>query len=161
MNSTINDVPAPVLNADLALLLCAEVWGFPESSPGQATPWQRLQPEWCRRLVTAAERSEGPGREKALAFLRQSHRLQSKAEPDRVHPSWWIRALKDESPAVRRLIATHGPVPVCTAARAAFGFRKRISRPLNPQIPRRSSGYRPSGPSGWSAGNRLKGMSLR
>ena len=39
-----------------------------------------------------------------------------------MHPSWWIRALQDESPAVRRLIAAYGPLPVRVAAQTAFGF---------------------------------------
>ena len=44
---------------------------------------------------------------------------------------------KDESPAVRRLIASHGPLPVQKAASAAFGFSPSAleeSRSPNPEI---------------------------
>ena len=57
----------------------------------------------------------------ALELLRSSHRQQCRAELDRVHPSWWRRALQGESPAVRRVIAAHGPAPVRGVARADLG----------------------------------------
>ena len=117
-----NNAPPAVLNADLALLLSARAWGCPESTATDRSPWLGLEPGWRDRLLGSGEASELPGPAAALDLLRQSHRLQCRAELDRVHSSWWIRALQDESPAVRRVIATHGPPRVRAAARAALGL---------------------------------------
>ena len=116
-----NSLPA-VLNADLVLLLSARAWGCPESTATDRSPWLGLEPGWRDRLLGSGEASKLPGPAAALDLLRQSHRLQCRAELDRVHSSWWIRALQDESPAVRRVIATHGPPRVRAAARAALGL---------------------------------------
>jgi len=116
-----NHAPPAVLNADLALLLCAQAWGCPESTAPDRSLWLGLEPGWRDRLLGSSECSELPGPAEALDLLRQSHRLQCRAQLDRVHASWWIRALQDESPAVRRAIAAHGPPRVRAAARAALG----------------------------------------
>jgi hypothetical protein len=36
--------------------------------------------------------------------LRRTHRAQARADLGDVHPTWWVRALKDESPAVQRVV---------------------------------------------------------
>ena len=36
-----------------------------------------------------------------------SARAQARPRSTRVHPSWWVRALRDESPAVQRVVAAH------------------------------------------------------
>ena len=102
-----------VLNADLALLLSLEAWGFPGVTGTEGAlasgPWRRLEPGWQERLRLLEENNHAvttpyAAREQLLL----SHRLQSRADLTRVHPSWWIRALKDESPAVRAAVGSLG-----------------------------------------------------
>jgi hypothetical protein len=54
----------------------------------------------------------------ALDQLRARHRAEARVEQSRVHPSWWVRALKDESPAVQRVVAAAAPQPVKHALQA-------------------------------------------
>ena len=89
-----------------------EAWGSRSAASSDRTSWwAELEPSWRDRLNRAgrdrrpADAGRGPGTAPA-----RSHRLQCHADLDRVHPSWWLRALQDESPAVSRLIAAHGPV---------------------------------------------------
>jgi len=111
-----NNVPPAVLNADLALLLCSRAWPCLEMTAMDRSPWLGLEPGWRDRLLRIVEGCELPGPAGALDLLRRSHLLQCRAELDRVHSSWWIRALQDESPAVRRAVAVHGPARVRSVA---------------------------------------------
>jgi hypothetical protein len=108
--------------ADLVLLQCALAWGFPEPPAASTSIWDRLEPAWRERLKSATRGGNGTSPEQALDHLRESLRQQSCASLDQVHASWWIRALQDESPAVRRLVASLGTPRVSLAVRAAFGI---------------------------------------
>src|SRR5262249_17521720 len=110
------------LNADHALRICARAWGFPGSAAADDSPWLWLEPGWRDRLVGSVAESQLPEPAKALDCLRQSHRLQCRADLELVHESWWARALQDESPAVRHLVAAHGPPQVRDAVRTALGL---------------------------------------
>jgi hypothetical protein len=112
-----NDTPCAVLNAEVALLLCFEAWGFPELASSRRSPWRWLDSRWQERLDDTRRKLGPHDAEHALDLLRLSHRFQCRADPGRVHSTWWTRALQDESPAVRSFIALHGPAPVCAAAR--------------------------------------------
>jgi hypothetical protein len=97
--------PAVVLDARLALLLSARAWGMPHAATADLPAWRGLEPSWRQRLRPAEEIPDGISPETALGLLSRSSRLQRRAGLEAVHPSWWIRALQDESPAVRRLVA--------------------------------------------------------
>jgi hypothetical protein len=57
-------------------------------------------------LSAAPRRSET----EAEAALRRALAGQARADVSQVHPSWWVRALRDESPSVQRIVAGHvGP----------------------------------------------------
>lgn len=86
--------------ADLARRLSAAAWGEPLRWP--------------------TESSDEASPEAALGLLRRSLRLQRRADLERIHPSWWVRALKDESPAVQRLVAANGPPALTEALLAAL-----------------------------------------
>ena len=116
------NAPPATLNADLALLFCCRAWTGLESTETNRSPWLGLEPAWRDRLLGIIETSDLPEPAAALELLRQAHRLQCHAELDHVHASWWIRALQDESPAVRRAIAAHGPPRVRSAAREALNL---------------------------------------
>ncbi|MGC8639271.1 MAG: hypothetical protein ACP5XB_05255 [Isosphaeraceae bacterium] len=125
------------MNADLALFLCARSWGVPSVGPSPHSAWQHLGPAGQERLRKISEGGETLGQAEALAILARSHRAQCRAEPGRVHSSWWVRALQEESPAVRRVVAGYGPLPVRAAAATAFGFRPgdlEGGPPPNPEV---------------------------
>src|SRR5438270_242543 len=80
--------PRKVLNADLALVLCARAWGFPDQTAAidheqepavqpslPRLPWAWLEPSWRDRTQAAWETSEGAESPvQALELLRGSHR---------------------------------------------------------------------------------------
>lgn len=123
MDSTGNNPPSLVVNADLALFFCARIWGLPAPSLVHDTAWRHLEAAWQERMKRLSGSGETLDSTEALTVLSQSHRDQSRTQPGRVHSSWWIRALQDESPAVRRAVSAYGSLPVRGAAAAAFGFR--------------------------------------
>ena len=112
-----------VLNADVALVLCARAWGLPGQTAAIArgwvpavepisarSTWAWLETSWRDRTQAAWDPVEGPDSPvQALELLRGSHRFQCRADLRQVHSSWCDRALQNESPAVRRLLASHGP----------------------------------------------------
>jgi hypothetical protein len=61
-----------------------------------------------------------PAPDSALDALRRAHRAAARANPARVHPSWWIRALEQESPAVQRAVTALAPDPVRHAVQAGL-----------------------------------------
>jgi hypothetical protein len=106
--------------ADLALLLAARAWGLPDCSAASAAVWDRLDERWAQRLRVAEQHQVRTSPSQALDQLRESLRQQSRANLDEVHPSWWIRALQDESPAVRQVVCALGTPRVSQAAHTAL-----------------------------------------
>src|SRR5262249_16171222 len=47
-----------------------------------------------------------------LDWLRRAHEAQHAPDPARVHPSWFVRALQEESPPVRRAVLEATPEPL-------------------------------------------------
>jgi hypothetical protein len=127
-----SDTPCAVLNADLALLLCLEAWGFPGLAASNPSPWRWLDSRWHDRLDDAKRKLGPHDAGHALDLLRRSHRFQCRADPGRIHPTWWIRALQEESPAVRRFIALHGPAQVTAAARDGLGSGRQAVESHDP-----------------------------
>ncbi len=52
--------------------------------------------------------------------LADAHRATMHVDPVRVHASWWVRALREESPAVRRVVAAEAPDPVRDAVQTGL-----------------------------------------
>jgi hypothetical protein len=128
--------PWAVLNADLALLLCLEAWGFPNLAAPNSSPWRRLDSCWQERLDDARHKLRPHSAEHALELLQSSHRFQCRANPGRIHSTWWNRALREESPAVRQFLALHGPPQVRAAARGAHdsGWEAGECHPADPEV---------------------------
>jgi hypothetical protein len=59
---------------------------------------------------------------KSLEILRAEHAAEARPNPEQIHPSWWVRALQEESDAVRRTVATHASPAARTAICLAFGL---------------------------------------
>ncbi len=133
--------------ADRALLLAMRAWARRAGGRKRGSAegehdfilrfWDWLEAGWVRRLCDAWDREAKTGggiaAARALERLREMHVATVEVELKRVHPSWLVRALQEESPAVQRLVAASVPESL---ARLASG--RALAR---------CAGYR-SGPAG-------------
>src|SRR4051794_5998210 len=89
-------VPSMATVADRALVQAVQVWGV-----GLESSFLDRFPQG-RRESLRKDLAEVPGEaaEVIKDALRRAHRAQARPDLGHVHPSWWVRALKDESPAV-------------------------------------------------------------
>jgi hypothetical protein len=71
--------------------------------------------------------------ESAVESLRRMLRAEAIADLDWIHPTWLLRALQDESPAVRATVAAHGP-PLVRRALLAAGAVPTPDRPPHPEV---------------------------
>jgi hypothetical protein len=117
--------PGVLSEADRALLLALRAWSDECKKPAQRASeadgehdfilrfWDWLDPTWVERLCTAWDRQaknlDAGDAAAALERLRRMHAACARVEPVEVHSSWWVRALKDESPAVQRAVAASFP----------------------------------------------------
>jgi len=115
-------------DADRALVLAAASWGQtcmrtdrngqPEGTVRDLiTSYRdRLAPDWFCRLGDALDHdapwAASSAAPEALDALRRMHQASAKVELGRVHPSWWVRALREQSPAVQRLVTAMAPRPL-------------------------------------------------
>jgi hypothetical protein len=106
----LSSVPIPTTTPDLALVRALIGWG----PPAVARAWDSLDPAWRGRLEALLPAVE-PEPAAARAALAREHAAASRIDPAHVHPSWWVRALQDESPAVRRVVAAHVPAAIAEA----------------------------------------------
>jgi hypothetical protein len=99
--------------ADRAAILAARAWG--------GRPWARLDADWQARL-RPAKRDLPCDPEAALAALRAGRDAHHGPGPGAVHPSWLVRALQGELPAVRRSVVARLPGPLRDELRAALAI---------------------------------------
>jgi hypothetical protein len=97
--------------------------------PG-ASFWNRFNGAWRESLQELLK--AGPPRDAAgaEASLRDALDAQSWPVMGRVHPSWWVRALRDESPAVRRAVAEHAELELQTILRDVLGPERPGTQPV-------------------------------
>jgi hypothetical protein len=89
--------------ADRALQMAFRAWlGTVEPSI-----WERFHPDWRDSLQAAweDEKEVETVTSTVEGMLGQAHAAEARSDILRVHPSWWVRALKDESPSVQRAVA--------------------------------------------------------
>ena len=103
--------------------------------------WDRLDPSWAARLREVWEREStalGPDDPAAaLDRLRRTHEATARVDLGRVHPSWWIRALQEESPAVQRVVAASAPAFVGQPVRDGLLLDSQdlaVERSINPEV---------------------------
>jgi hypothetical protein len=110
-------VAAELTIADAALLGALRAWGDADQ-----LAWGALRPSWRERL--AAFRDAGPPVDAAAALdrLRREHLDEARPDLGRVHPSWWVRALQGETPAVRLAVVSGLPPVSREPIRAALGL---------------------------------------
>jgi hypothetical protein len=118
--------------AEQSMMLAFRAFGIGPDDPA----WARLSSPWRSRLETAREAVAGRFDEgSARAMLAREHAAESQANPGRVHPSWYVRALRQEPPSVRRAVAALAPAPIGPAMRRALGYVDKgpsLSHPPDP-----------------------------
>lgn len=77
--------------------------------------------------------ADDPAASSALRELGRAHREEARADFSRIHPTWLARAAREESPAVRAIVAGFGPPLVQDALRTAFGAPETPERPPHPE----------------------------
>jgi len=103
--------------SDRSLARAMRAWGGHDPERFSA----RLSPGWRDRLAAnrAATSREKP--DAAWASLRADHEGSARPDPSRVHPTWFVRALAGESPAVRLAVIANVPGPLGEALRLGLG----------------------------------------
>jgi hypothetical protein len=122
--STGGDGGSGLGEADRVLLLALRAWapagrasfrpdGSPDGDP-HARLLARLEPSWARRMRDGhGGEANGPAeRAEARHRLRDAHEAEARVDLARVHPSWWARGLREESPSVRRAVVAAAPEPI-------------------------------------------------
>jgi hypothetical protein len=145
---------AGMTEADRALLLAMRAWGPECGTPRESAPhqveekhdfilrfWDWFEPRWVDRLCAAwdLEAQSGHGLESARSLdrLRRMHVASVCAELGRVHPSWLVRALREESPSVQRLVAASVPGSLKNSIQAGLlldGEDIASERPVHPIV---------------------------
>jgi hypothetical protein len=136
--------------ADRVLLLALRAWapavrgGQAPSGSRKANPdtrlLDRLEPSWARRLLDTEESEPTTAladRSAARERLRQAHRAEARVDPARVHPSWWARGLREESPSVRRAVVAAASEPIRARVQAELLLDNddlRSERPADPDV---------------------------
>lgn len=104
--------------------------------PGNRDPMElleKLSPSWNRRLQ-GADLARLPAHQAALELdqLRRDLLAERHPNPRRVHPTWWHRALLDESPAIRQAVGSALPDNLRRAIFPTLAHQAPSSRPPDP-----------------------------
>ena len=132
--------------ADRVLLLALRTWApavrdSPDGPAGghpHARLLARLEPSWARRMLDGLGNTPSGGGDRAEARerLREAHRAEARVDLSRVHPSWWARGLREESPSVRRAVVAAAPEPIRGRVQAELLLDNddlRAERPAEPE----------------------------
>ena len=114
--------------SNAAILDAAAAWGGPEAPPILA----RLGRQGARTRIEAIADRE-PGR--SLDDLRDARAAQAGPDLDRVHPSWLVRALVEESPSVRRAVVATIAEPTRSRLLAGLGLEVAATDADHPADP--------------------------
>jgi hypothetical protein len=109
--------PSPS-TTDRALLRAILAWGVGNYSAYSS----RFSEAWQERLRASWPSASRENPDAAWSALRSDHQASARPDPLRVHPSWFVRALKSESVAVRLAVAAHAPRPIREALRRGLGI---------------------------------------
>ena len=104
--------------SDRALVRAIRAW-----EGGDLNAWlPRFAPAWAERLGECRAEAVGESADRAWAMLRDDHARSIHPDPSRVHPTWFVRALRAESPAVRLAVAKNLDGPTGETVRRAIEF---------------------------------------
>lgn len=110
--------PGTLTIADRALLAAHRGWA------GEADErfWACFAPPWRDALRAGWHDASRASPEESREALRLEHEAQARPDLSRVHHTWWLRALKDESPAVQRAVLASAPDPIREALQDDLGL---------------------------------------
>jgi hypothetical protein len=91
--------------SDRAALTAFRLWGHCDDPRF----WSVFRDGWRETLFDAWEASRTSDLEKEPDRLAFEHASQARPDLSRIHPTWWVRALKDEAPSVRRAVVANVP----------------------------------------------------
>jgi hypothetical protein len=104
--------------AERSLLRAIRAWGGGDFGRFSS----RLSEDWRDRLGSSWPPASREKPDSAWASLRSDHEASARPDPSRVHPSWFVRALKVESPSVRLAVAANAPSPLREVLRRGLGI---------------------------------------
>jgi hypothetical protein len=111
------------------------VTGDSPPAPGRLTVAERAYIRAAKVWGPASDRDEAEA-EVALDELRRLHSAQARPSREDVHPSWWVRALKEESAAVQNIVAEYADPTLHAVLCRGLGLdagRSRADTPLHPE----------------------------
>lgn len=95
--------------------------------------WTMFRPGLGARLRAAWEHGQPEAGTSAVDALRAEHAAQAKPDLARIHPSWFVRALKDESPAVQRVVVANAGPALAAILKQGLGLSARdLERDASP-----------------------------
>ena len=114
---------SPIPSADHSLLRAARVWLEADG----AGLWDVFRPVRRAELSAAWEQIQAESAADAFEDLRQEHVAQARPDLARVHASWWVRALADESPSVQRAVASALPSGLADALKCGLNLESETT----------------------------------
>ena len=108
----------PLSLADQALLATQRGW----SEVVDDRFWNCFEPGWRRALQEGWTEITRQSPDEARVQVRREHQAQAHPDWSRIHPTWWLRALKDETPAVQRAVIAHVPEAIRPPLLAQLGL---------------------------------------
>ncbi|AGA29457.1 hypothetical protein [Singulisphaera acidiphila] len=109
---------APLAIADRALLAALRGW----SESVDTRFWNCFEPGWRQILQNGWNEVIALSPEEAQEQVRREQQAQRHPDWSRIHPSWWLRALKNESPAVQRAVVAHAPRSIREPLKTGLGL---------------------------------------
>ncbi|SIN84938.1 hypothetical protein SAMN05444166_1257 [Singulisphaera sp. GP187] len=122
---------APLAIADRALLAALRGW----SEEVDARFWNGFEPGWRQLLQSGWNEVRKLDPEEARDQVRREQAAQRHPDWSRIHPSWWLRALKNESPAVQRAVVAHAPPSIRGPLQTGLGLSDDDLRSLGTPLP--------------------------
>src|SRR5262245_61776592 len=110
--------------ADQSLVAAVRAWAN-DADDGY---WACFAPSWRAVLHAGKSVSTSTNREESRQQLRRQHEAQVRPDLSRIHPSWLLRALKDESPAVQRTVVGTAPRAIGETLRSGLGLPDEETR---------------------------------
>jgi hypothetical protein len=104
----LSEVDKALSTADRALLKAFRSWGMGEFARAS----ERFAPDWRDQLRSSWESAKLISSGDAWSDLRREHGASARPDPDRVHSSWFVRALRTESEAVKLAVTAHAAPPL-------------------------------------------------
>lgn len=108
----------PLSLADHALLAAQRGW----SEGVDDRFWNGFEPGWRRVLQEGWTEVTRLSPDEARARVQREHQAQAHPDWSRIHPSWWLRALKEETAAVQRAVVANVPEAIRPPLLAQLGL---------------------------------------